>query len=307
MSKILEKGGYKYHVVHDAVEAESAIDLALDNIPFGLAIIDTNVFSNTEAAGDLIDKMRDELHLPMIMTTEDQIDRHFDLINDFHINQVLNKPVKSKELLNVIHRLMNPRPELWFGLQNYIQDLKALKRIEITDSNQIRPCIAKVLEIVKDWGFDFDFTFEMDLVWQEMLTNAVYHSHGYSSYKRERIPIRLPEGYKVDVRFGHNGQQFGFSVRDYRGSLTPGRIVESLSQAVEQQNMIEKSLETGEDVTELVLDRGRGLDIIRRMTGEYYFIIDPDKSTEVMIIYDGSFENDDSYSSLKILELPAYH
>lgn len=179
-----------------------------------------------------------------------------------------------------------------------------MKRIEITNSLQIRNAIRTIFQEIESWGFTFDMKFEMDIVWQEILTNAVYHSHGYSKHKQERLPIKLPDPYKVIIRFGSNEHQFGISVRDFRGTLSPARVLESLRISVEQQKMIEKAVRSGEEISDRILDRGRGLDLIRRMTGEYYFVIDPGRSTEIIIIYDRNYEKDDPYSSIKILELP---
>jgi len=67
-----------------------------------------------------------------------------------------------------------------------------------------------------------------------------------------------------------------------------------------------KAAETGDDISQVLLDRGRGLDLIRQLSGEYYFIIDPGVSTEVIIIYDRYYEKDDAVGSLKIFDL-SYH
>jgi hypothetical protein len=95
-------------------------------------------------------------------------------------------------------------------------------------------------------------------------------------------------------------------VRDYMGTLTPQIIVDALRQTIEQQRLIERAAETGEDISEIILDRGRGIDLIRQLSGEYYFVIDPGNSTEVIIIYDRYYEKDDAVGSLKIFDL-SYH
>lgn len=243
-------------------------------------------------------------HPPVIYTTEEDIDNLFDFILKNNINLILNKPFKGPDFANIVDKLLNPNALNWFGLQNYLPGIKRAKSLEITKSTQIRTAIAAVLQICEEWGFHFEMKFEMDLVWQEIMTNALYHSHGYTEYKEKRIPIRLPEGYRVDVRFAANDAQFGISVRDYCGTLTPAKIIQSIARAIEQQNLLERSVQTGEDVSELISDGGRGLDLLRRMSGEYYFIIDPGKSTEVIIIYDTFLEKDDPYSSIRIFELP---
>ncbi len=297
-TSILTKGGYGYTLCQTFDELKEA----LDNNVYQLALVDIAMIRKADF--DLVDFLRIEHQTPVILSTEEDIDFHFDLITDKNITQVLNKPIKSSELLNVIGKLLNPNPKLWFGLENYLMNITQLRRIEITKSTQLRPTIDAILKYIDEWGFKFEMQFEMDLVWQEILTNAIYHSHGYGQQKKDRVAIELPDPYKVVVRFGCSESQFGIAVRDFRGTLTPKVVLDSLGKAIEQQNLLERSLETGEDISDQILDRGRGLDLIRRMTGEYYFIIDPGKSTEIIIIYDGYFEKDDAYSSLKIFELP---
>ena len=134
----------------------------------------------------------------------------------------------------------------------------------------------------------------------------MYHAHGYTKEKKERIAIELPDPYEVEVSYGASESAFGIAVRDDMGTLTPEIILEALRQTIEQQQLILRAAETGEDISQIVLDRGRGIDLIRQLSGEYYFIIDPGNSTEVIIIYDRYYEKDDSVGSLKIFDL-SYH
>jgi hypothetical protein len=223
-----------------------------------------------------------------------------------NVTIVLPKPIKGAELSKVLANLLTVDPRVWFGIHNYIADLRKLRRIKLKRSTQIRTCIKTILNEMHAWGFNFSHETEMDLVWQEILINAVYHAHGYTNEKKERVAIELPHPYEVDVTYGASEAAFGVAVRDSMGTLTPSTIIEALRQTIEQQKMIEKAAQTGEDISHLVLDRGRGLDLIRQLSGEYYFIIDPGVSTEVIIIYDRYYEKDDAVGSLKIFDL-SYH
>ncbi|MCB1201313.1 MAG: response regulator [Leptospiraceae bacterium] len=294
---ILQKGKVEFDVVESTDECRAYLAKEKPS----LIIIDLEHIS--EGTPALLPHIRDDLEIPMIVTTAENIDLDFERIIRQKLNLVLNKPMKSTELLNVIDRLLHPDPATWFGLENYLPDAKMF-RISLKRSTQIREAISAIFKKVDEWGFDFNLKFEMDLVWQEMITNALYHSHGYTEFKQRRIPIELPDPYEVVIRFGYNDNQFGISIRDFRGTLTPEKILSSLNVAVNQQQMLEKSIQTGEDISAQILDRGRGLDIMRRMAGEYYFVIENNKSTEIIIIYDRNFEKDDPYSSLKIFMLP---
>lgn len=297
ITAILRKGGYSYEVVKDpflAQEKAKSGDLAL-------SIINLELLKKNLALAQFL---RKERKIPIILTTETDVDRDLHFLMAYELYLTLHKPFKSQELLLVMDKVLNPNEKTWFGLENYLMEIKKLYRIEIRNTYQIRKAIEQIFSDAQSWGFNFQMKNEMDLVWQEILTNAVYHSHGYSQYKEERVPIALPEPYRVLVRYGCNENQFGISVRDFCGTLTPKKIFETLKTALEQQEMIEKSLVTGEDISGKILDRGRGIDLIRRLTGEYYFILNNQKSTEIIIIYEKNYEKDDPFSSIKILELP---
>ncbi|TFH41415.1 MAG: hypothetical protein E4G96_05550 [Chrysiogenales bacterium] len=54
----------------------------------------------------------------------------------------------------------------------------------------------------------------------------------------------------------------------------------------------------------MISETGRGIDLVRKLAGEYYFIIDNNVRTEILILFDMRYENDASitHSSLKIIE-----
>ncbi|HNA79246.1 MAG TPA: ATP-binding protein, partial [Turneriella sp.] len=243
---------------------------------------------------------------PVLLTTEENVDDYMTALGSKNVTIVPPKPIKGAELSKVLANLLTVDPRVWFGIHNYIPDLRKLRKMKLKRSTQVRTCIKTILNEMHAWGFNFNHETEMDLVWQEILINAVYHAHGYTNEKKERVAIELPQPYEVEVTYGASEHAFGIAVRDSMGTLTPSIIIEALRQTVEQQKMIEKAAETGEDISHLVLDRGRGLDLIRQLSGEYYFIIDPGVSTEVIIIYDRYYEKDDAVGSLKIFDL-SYH
>lgn len=299
LTDILKKRNYNTILIEHAEQLVNPKNLCPSA---QLIILDTGLLG--AHPGNLLNQLKNIYNCQLILTTEGEIDPFLDLMISHNVAVVLNKPFKGSELVNVAEKLIHPSRDYWFGVENHMKNITSSRRIELTRSNQVRPAIAAALKASEEWDFNFELKFEMDLVWQELLTNAIYHSHGYSDYKKQRVAIALPEGYKVTFRYCASETQFGISIRDYQGTLTPAIIINSLKTAVEQQNILEKSIETGEDVSSLILDRGRGLDLVRKMTGEFYFIIDPDHSTEVIIIYDGLYEKDDPFSSIRIFQLP---
>jgi len=297
---ILLKDSYKTYFVNSSDECKNVTS----EIKPDILIIDINAAKPNNFA--IIKELQKLTSAPIVMTAEENIDDHLDNISQLKITIVLTKPIKSSELLRAMKNLLEVDSRLWFGITNYLPDAKKLRSLTLKRSTQVRSCIKSILNEMKAWGFNFNHEVEMDLVWQEILINAVYHSHGYSHEKRERIQIELPDPYRVDVRYAASSSAFGISVRDYMGTLTPSLVIESISKAIEQQRLIAKAAQTGEDISNALMDRGRGIDLIRQLAGEYYFIIDPGNSTEVIIIYDRYYEKDDTVGGLKIFDLSYY-
>ncbi len=299
---ILSRGNYQ---VTQSNSLAHAIEL-IRNEKFEAALVDFNVLPRRQDRLN-IGKIRTFISttsIPVLFTTEENIDQYLELILHHGMNMVLSKPMKRRELLTALQKSIQKTEENCFGLENYLTEITEIRRMEIRRSTQIRTAIEKILKQVEEWGFPLTQKFEMDLVWQELLINALYHSHGYSEQKMQRMPIELPKPYFITVRYGYGGDQFAISIRDYAGTLTPVKIVDSLYLSVEQQTLLERSMKTGEDISNLVKEHGRGLDLVRRMVGEYYFVMQPGKSTEVVTVYERHYEKDDPFTSLKILELP---
>lgn len=297
---ILLKHGYRPYFVDNSAECKVVVDEVRPDI----IILDIRAAKPHDFR--LLSDLKVLSKAPIVLTTDENVDDYMGALKSKNVTIVLPKPIKGAELGKVLGNLLTVDPRVWFGLHNYIPELRKLRKVKLKRSTQVRTCIKTMLNEMHAWGFNFNRETEMDLVWQEILINAVYHAHGYTEQKKERVAIELPHPYEVEVTYGASEQAFGVGVRDDMGTLTPSIIIEALRQTVDQQKMIEKAAQTGEDISHLVLDRGRGLDLIRQLSGEYYFIIDPGISTEVIIIYDRYYEKDDAVGSLKIFDL-SYH
>jgi len=141
------------------------------------------------------------------------------------------------------------------------------------------------------------------LILNELIINAVYHSYGYTKEKENRIPIILKEEEFVDIFFAKNQNSYGISINDYKGKLSKIRILECINNVIEQQQLILRASETGEDISDKISVSGRGIDLIRKLAGEYYFIIKKDFRTEIILLYDLNSSNENKeFHSLKIIE-----
>lgn len=264
------------------------------------------IVSEVELPGDNAFDLYDYINLhfpyiPTIMTTGKNIDEFFNRIFKEGIGNVLHKPMKAEELLKLSDKLITKRDI--FGLENYINGLRELKKIRITSSLQIQKAIELILQQITDWGHDIDNRMILNLVLNEMTINAVYHSHGLTFEKERRIPVKLKEGQFVDVFFGTGEGSFGISINDYNGKLTKSRILDSINSVIVQDQLLAHAAATGENISDRISETGRGIDLVRKLCGEYYFIIKKDVRTEIIIVFEGDIrERDTTYSSLKIIE-----
>lgn len=281
---------------------DSAFDAISKLKAFDYDLVISEVELPGDNAFDLYEYIKENYpYIPVIMMTEKNIDTFFSRIFTRGIGNVLHKPVKASELLNLIEKLITL--ENIFGLQNYIPDIIEHKKIRITKSEQIRKAITLIIEQIIKWDFDPAVKMTLNLMLNEMAINAVYHSHGLTNEKLHRIPVTLSEGKFVDIHFCRNIDSYAISITDYNGKLTKDKILESINEVIIQNELIEKSYETGEDISDNISETGRGIDLVRKLSGEYYFIIKMNYRTEIIFIFkknDGNISPDQS--SLKIIE-----
>jgi DNA-binding response OmpR family regulator len=283
---------------HDSLLVHSRQDalFALEQFHPDLLIIDCQLQDQDgwKLYGELADR-----GLPIIMTSELDSDEQFRRVMEHQAMILMNKPFSASELDVTIRNLLEPRREKIFGLKNYLP-LINLKKIRITGSAQIRPSLNAVMRQTAEWGLEFPNSYDIELVLQEMLTNAVYHSHGFTSEKERRESITL-DGQHVDLRFGRSEFKLGIAITDYMGTLSRERIYSVLENNI---SAYEQMAADPESIPE-ILPSGRGLDMARKLSGEYYFIIDKGKRTEMIFLFDTRMHKDDPFSSIKIFELPA--
>jgi CheY-like chemotaxis protein len=239
-------------------------------------------------------------YIPKMMITEKQIDNFFERIFQEGIGNVLCKPLVKEEVINLAEKLITKKNI--FGLQNYMKDIENINKIRISSSDKIQQSIGKALSLIEQWGFKIENKVVLKLVLNEVIINALYHSHGYKKEKEERKPIKLKKGEYVDLFLAKNNNGYGISINDYRGKLTKMTILENLNNAIKQSQLILKAFETGEEITDEISETGRGFDLLRKIAKDYYFIIKKDIRTEVILLFSNTKKELGNGTSLKIIE-----
>jgi len=287
---------------YETVFCDSAFDAASKLNAYDYDLVLSEVELPGDNAFDLYEYIKENYpYIPVIMITDRYIDTFFDSIITRGIGNVLHKPVKESELMNLTDKLISL--EDIFGLENYVTGITEMKKIRITKSDHIRQAVSLVIKQIGEWGFASRNLTALTLMLNEMTINAIYHSHGLTEEKIHRIPVVLDEGKYVDLHFCRTENSYAISITDYNGKLTKEKILESIHNVIRQNNLIEKSYETGEDISGLISETGRGIDLVRKLSAEYYFIIKKNCRTEVIFIFKNA-ETDirAESSSLKIIE-----
>jgi DNA-binding NarL/FixJ family response regulator len=294
--RILEYGNHDYSIVNTYEEAMEE----LQKNSYDLIMIDTEM--ETKSGFDLLEYVQKEKpDLPYIMTTEHDVDRYIKPAVERQVGNMLVKPMKRDELLLLIERLITKKGI--FGLDNYIPNMIHKEIIKINKTAEINKSIDQTLKKAQEWGFSFPNMNNIRLVLNEMLVNALYHSHGFTEQKLKREKIELEEGKYVELAYACNETKFGVSIIDFNGKLTKSAFLNTLSELVTRDQKIQELVQKGEDFTSLLLDRGRGLDITRKLSGEYQINIFKDKKTEIILIFDVDYYKDDNIGTIKIFEL----
>jgi CheY-like chemotaxis protein len=297
MVALFEEGGYKVNLCESAFDAMKKLNA--DDYDL--------VVSEVELPGDNAFDLYNYIsatypYIPAIMTTDKDIDTFFDMIFEKGIGNVLCKPIKKDEILNLAEKLITKNNI--FGIHNYVPDTIETKKIRINSSRQIKNAISAITDQIQEWGFVIENKMTLNLILNEMAINAIYHSHGLSNEKKDRVAVRLGEGKYVDLFFAHSKDRYGIAIDDYNGILTKMKILDSINRVIEQSELLEQASESDIDVGEFISETGRGIDLVRKLAGEYYFIVQKNVRTEIIILFDSliSLDSVPAHTSLKIIE-----
>ncbi len=121
--------------------------------------------------------------------------------------------------------------------------------------------------------------------------------------KEERKAIILPDGKFVEIDFAFSESSLGISITDFNGTLTKNKILESMYKVVFQKKIIDKAVASGQDISSVISETGRGIELVRQLVSEYYFVINRQIRTDIILIFNSQHEFDTKkLTSLKIIE-----
>ena len=283
-----------------AFTAEEGLDV-IKNAPVDMIITDTSL---PKLSGEnFIAKMASlNLNIPIIVITEENIDNFLKLALKYNLGNILQKPLKKDELLSLIHKLITKKGI--FGLENYLYfGAKEIKKIKLKSSREITSALQQILDYAELCGLNEELSSSFKLILIELISNAIYHSHGRTDLKMKRAEFTIPGDKYVEIKYASDGHKFGVSITDFMGTLSKKRFLEALIDLREKDKRLKEAAEKGEDITPFLKDSGRGLHITREMTSEYYFNIKKNEKTEVIVLSEFSASGKESSHQIKINEI----
>jgi CheY-like chemotaxis protein/anti-sigma regulatory factor (Ser/Thr protein kinase) len=158
-----------------------------------------------------------------------------------------------------------------FGLKRYLlEDGTILAQFKITSSDDGRSVRKQALAVFTE---RFGSAGDMELVLDEIITNAVYHAPSkfdgadkYPSYST----VTLKPGEFVSVECGCDREKYGVSITDRKGRLKKETVLRKMERQINGAGLLDES--------------GRGIHMSRLFADRMIINIDPGRKTEVILM-----------------------
>jgi CheY-like chemotaxis protein len=220
--------------------------------------------------------------IPSIIITGLHIDEYINLAIEKDIGNILSKEINEHSFVRTCYNLISGKNI--FGLGHYLPSAPEINVMKINCSTQIQSVIREINEYGFHKGLNENQKPFLAVILDEILSNAVYHAYGHTEEKESRDVVCLRDDEAVEVRYGYNENHLGISVTDYKGLLTKKTILSSFKNVIDQKKLIEESKKHNVEVLDRITPGGRGLQMIRLMSNDYYFNIKRNSMTEVIAL-----------------------
>ncbi len=192
-------------------------------------------------------------------------------IRKWGITNVLSKYeiYTPEHVLLAVENFIHPAKA--FGLRRYLPtNLRTEEICNVEDKSYV---VSKVINFFGAHGFSSARLYDIRLVLEEMVNNAIYHGFldekGMEKYHPRRFTeLTPPEMVKVD--YGCKDYLAGFAVTDNGGVLQPKHIVDTLCRQYDKAGLYDQS--------------GRGLFLSRRFTDTLFINIRYKKMTQIIAL-----------------------
>jgi CheY-like chemotaxis protein/anti-sigma regulatory factor (Ser/Thr protein kinase) len=204
------------------------------------------------------------------LITAYNIDEYIRVAKENSITNIIPKtvPFNFTELDSIVSGLLSREI---FGLQKYL-----LLENTILDTSWIKSTLdarESRERIIDIFNSKFGTSGDMKLIFDEIVTNAIYHaptlSDGTEKYQ-EFSDVTLEPNEFIYVECGYDREKYAISITDYQGKLSKETVLYKIDRQI-----------TGEGLLD---DSGRGIHMSRLFADRMIINIEPNKRTEVILI-----------------------
>ena len=154
--------------------------------------------------------------------------------------------------------------------RHLLPDGQILQRFEVRSSSESRAVRHEIVRLV---GERFGGAGHLELVLDEVLTNAVYHApadpQGRPKYERY-AEVRLEQAEFVEAECGFDTEKYGVAVTDHSGRLSKETVLQRIDRHVSGMGLMD--------------EHGRGIHLSRVFSDRLIINIKPGVKTEVVML-----------------------
>ncbi|MCD6385297.1 response regulator [Candidatus Sumerlaeota bacterium] len=252
-----------------ATSASEGLNM-LSREPYALILID---FETVGLQIDLfVNLMRERIKGTKIaLLTKLHLEEYIFYIRNWGITNVMPKrdPYNPDEVLVIVENFIHP--EKAFGLRRYLPTLIKTEEIRTRDDKSY--VVSKIINFFGANGFSSVELYDVRLVLEEIINNAIYHAfrdeQGHPKYRPHTF-VELAENEIIKVDYGCLGKRAGFAVNDNQGALECKQIIDALCRQYDKEGLYDQS--------------GRGLFLSRRFTNTLIINIRNRKLTQIIAL-----------------------
>ncbi|MBF0432974.1 MAG: response regulator [Fibrobacteria bacterium] len=219
-----------------------------------------------------------------VLITAYNVDEYIRLARTHGICNIISKtaPFNFKELEMLVKGLISGDV---FGIEKHLgKGYQVLGAFVIKNSNEAKNVRSKALKLIPPLPRDEN---EIKLVFDEIITNAIYHSpmleSGQKKYEEYKY-IELQKEEYIHVTIGQDEEKICISILDRQGNLDKDRVIFLIDRHVNAEGIFDES--------------GRGIYMSRLFSDRIHINIDPGNMTEFIIMY---YRNPNAFKGYKPL------
>lgn len=220
-----------------------------------------------------------QLKTRLALMTSLFLEDYISYMKNWNIINVLTKRPTYDQYQTIVTVENFISPERAFGLRRYLP--ASLKSEDIRSRDDKSYIVSKVINFFGANGYSSSMLYDIRLVLEEMINNAIYHAfrdeYGKEKYRPQTFHELLPNEI-VKVDYGAYNEFTGFMVSDNQGRLTPAHIIDTLLRQYDKTGLYDQS--------------GRGLFLSRRFSDVLIINIRNDKTSQIISLFTRNGEKD---------------